>query len=187
MIEQNSNLKSSEGISGLFLEPAVTGNRSKWFFNRYLILIFRVVLAAVFIYAGLNKISNPMMFADQIKMYEIIGTSPFLYMVAIFLPWLEIICGLAVLTGILIRGGALIITVLMAFFTAVVAYRAITIIRAAGVPFFEINFDCGCGFEPTYAWKKLVENVGLFLFSLAVFLSPSFSFVMLRAGGTDQR
>jgi len=173
------------GIPELLLEPERDNRDPRWIFNRYFLLVLRVLLAAVFIYAGLNKINNPLMFADQIKMYNVIGNSAFLYILAIFLPWLEIICGIALVTGIFLRGSSLVLSVLSVVFLAVVVYRTIGIMSTAGVPFAEINFDCGCGFEPTYAWKKIIENTFLVIFSVVVFLSPSHSFILLKSGRGD--
>ena len=169
----------------LFLEPAPERKPSRWIFSGYVQLALRVIIAAVFIYAGLHKINNPLMFADQIKMYEVIGASPILYVAAVFLPWLEIVCGITLLTGVFIRGGSLIVSILMAVFLGVVVYRAIGIMNAADIPFSEIHFDCGCGFEPTYAWKKITENTILLIFSLLIFFSPYQRFVLHRSGRGD--
>lgn len=173
------------GIPELLLEPGMDERAPHWIFNKYFLLVLRVLLAGVFIYAGLNKINNPLMFADQIKMYNVIGYSPFLYLMAVFLPWLEIICGIALVSGILLRGSSLILSALSVIFLAVVVYRTIGIMSTGGVPFTEISFDCGCGFEPTYAWKKIIENTFLVIFSVVVFLSPSHSFILLKSGRGD--
>jgi uncharacterized membrane protein YphA (DoxX/SURF4 family) len=169
----------------MLFEPPAPEGHSGWIFNSYLVAVLRVLVAAVFIYAGLNKINNPLMFADQIKMYEVIGTSPLLYITAIFLPWLEIICGLAMLTGVFIRGGSLVISLLMAFFLGVVIYRTYGIMDKAGIAFTRVHFDCGCGFKPTYAWKKILENTVLLILSLIIFLSPSYRFVLFRSGSRE--
>jgi putative oxidoreductase len=54
--------------------------------------------------------------------------------VAFYLPWLEIIDGFALLTGLLHRGALTILTTLMVFFIA-----ATISAQARG-----INLDCGC-------------------------------------------
>ncbi|MFO7914198.1 MAG: DoxX family protein [Candidatus Krumholzibacteriales bacterium] len=174
-----------ESIRGLLFEPSPEGKPSGWIFNRYPQLALRVIIAAVFLYAGLQKINNPLIFADQIKMYEVIGDSPLLYVMAVFLPWLEIVCGISLLTGIFIRGGSLIFSVLMAGFLGVVVYRTTGIMDAAAIPFTEVYFDCGCGFEPTYAWKKIIENTALLIFSLLILFSPCQRFVLIRSGRGD--
>ncbi|HSG27473.1 MAG TPA: DoxX family protein, partial [Candidatus Krumholzibacterium sp.] len=70
----------------------------------HLLLVARIVLALVFIYAALQKIDKPLLFADEIRMYGVIDRGPFLYLMAIVLPWVEILCGVSLLTGLLMRG-----------------------------------------------------------------------------------
>lgn len=91
------------------------------------------ILGAVFIYAGAAKISDPGKFGRDILNFRIVPWSVAIR-VAFFLPWLEIIAGLALLTGFLRRGALAILTVLMIFFIG-----ATISARARG-----INLDCGC-------------------------------------------
>lgn len=137
------------------------------------ILVLRIVLAAVFIYAALQKTGKPLLFADKIKMYDVIGTGPLLYIMAISLPWIELVCGLSLLTGIFMRGSALILAVFNVVFIAVISYRTYGIMGREGTPFMEVYFDCGCGFGATYAWKKLIEDIVLFFCAGAVVLTRS--------------
>lgn len=160
------------GRSLLFETPAGGGGK------QFLLLAFRVVLAAVFIYAALQKIGRPLMFAGQIEMYHVIGYGPLLYLGAIFIPWVELLCGLALLTGIFVRGAALIISVMNMLFIVVIAHRTMSIMSAEGIPFRQVFFDCGCGFGPTYAWKKLIEDAVFLAFSITVLFSSSYRFVI---------
>jgi uncharacterized membrane protein YphA (DoxX/SURF4 family) len=161
--------------TGLFFErSAGTGRR------QLLLLAFRVVLAAVFIYAALQKLGRPLMFADEIEMYRVVGHGPLLYLAAIILPWVELLCGLALLTGIFMRGAALILSAMNLVFIAVITYRTAGIMSAEGTPFDQVFFDCGCGFGPTYAWKKLIEDAILLVFSITILFSTSYRFVVGR-------
>lgn len=167
-----------QAYSGLFLEaPGAEGRRQT------VLLVFRVVLAAVFIYAALQKIGKPLMFADEIEMYGIIGPGPVLYLTAIILPWIELLCGFALLTGIFMRGSALILSAMNFAFIIVIAYRTVGIMSAEGTPFREVYFDCGCGFGLTYAWKKLIEDAVFLVFSAAILFSKSYRFVIGRKKG----
>lgn len=164
--------------TGLFFEvPGGTGRR------QFLLAAFRVVIAAVFIYAALQKIGKPLLFADEIEMYKVIGPGPMLYLSAIILPWMELLCGFALLTGIFMRGAALLFAVMNLGFIAVIAYRTAAIMAADGTPLRQIYFDCGCGFGPVYAWKKLIEDAFLLVFSVAILFSPSYRFVIGRRKG----
>ena len=152
--------------------------RTPWYFNDHLVLVFRVVLAAVFIYAAMQKIGRPLAFADEIRMYRIVGIGPALYIMAITLPWIELLCGLSLLTGFLMRGSALILLVFNAVFIVAVSIRTVGIMGEEGIGFMSVYFDCGCGFGATHAWKKLLEDAIFFLLSLAILLKPEYRFVL---------
>lgn len=160
-------------------EPAAGRNPREgcWICNPYLLLVFRLVLAAVFIYAALHKIGKPLAFADEIHMYGVVDYGAPLYVMAIALPWLELLCGLSLLTGVFLRGASLILLGLNALFLAVIAVRTVAYLRE-GTPFFKIYFDCGCGFGATYAWKKLLEDTLYLLFSVVLLAAPFHKFVV---------
>lgn len=169
---------SRETDTGLFFE--VPGGAGRW---QFLLLVFRIVLASVFIYASLQKIGKPLMFADEIGMYGILGPGPLLYLTAIILPWMELLCGLALLTGVFMRGAALLFAAMNLIFIAVISYRTVDIMAGVGTPLRQIYFDCGCGFGPTYAWKKLIEDSVFLVFSVAILFSPAYRFVAGRRKG----
>lgn len=164
--------------SGLFFEASDgTGRRQT------VLLVFRVILAAVFIYAAIQKLGKPLMFADEIEMYGVIGPGPLLYLAAITLPWIELLCGAALLTGIFMRGSALILAAMNLVFLIVIAYRTAGIMSAEGTPLREVYFDCGCGLGATYAWKKLIEDTAFLVFSISILFSPTYRFVIGRKKG----
>lgn len=152
--------------------------RAPFYFNDYLVLALRLVLAAVFIYAALQKIGKPLAFADEIRMYGILDIGPPLYILAIALPWIELMCGLSLLTGCFMRGSALILLGLNAVFLVAVSMRTVSIMGEEGIGFMSVYFDCGCGFGATHAWKKLLEDLAFFLFSLVILLKPEYRFVL---------
>jgi uncharacterized membrane protein YphA (DoxX/SURF4 family) len=163
---------------GLFFEAPGGSGRLQ-----LLLLAFRLVIASVFIYASLQKIGKPLMFADEIGMYGILGSGRLLYLVAIVLPWMELLCGLALLTGIFMRGAALSFALMNLVFIVVIAYRTAGIMAAEGTPLRQVYFDCGCGFGPTHAWKKLIEDTMFFIFSVGILFSPSYGFVIGKRKG----
>ena len=169
---------SREADTGLFFE--VPGGTGRW---QFFLLVFRIVIASVFIYASLQKIGKPLMFADEIGMYGVLEPGPLLYLAAIVLPWLELLCGLALLTGIFMRGAALLFAAMNLMFVIVISYRSVVIMAAEGTPLRQIYFDCGCGFGPTYAWKKLIEDSVFLVFSVAILFSPAYRFVAGRRKG----
>jgi len=138
-------------------------------YNPFVLLVLRLVLAAVFIYAAVHKIGRPLAFADEIHTYGVVDYGPPLYLMAVVLPWLELLCGLSLVTGVFIRGSALVLLGLNAMFLAVIAKKT-TGFMHIGTPFMKVYFDCGCGFGATFAWKKLLEDA-LYVIIAAVLLT----------------
>lgn len=100
---------------------------------RYTILAICVTLAAVFIYAGLDKIHDPLSFADSVAafgMIPMILVTPF----ALGLPVFEVLCGVLLMIGPSRRVAALALVLLtVMFFTALAAALA-----------QGLTLDCGC-------------------------------------------
>ena len=92
-----------------------------------------IVIGAIFVYAGATKVWNPLGFANDISHYRILSW-PLGIRLAFYLPWLEILCGLALVFGRLRAGGTAILLALTAIFIA-----ASIIARARG-----IDINCGC-------------------------------------------
>ncbi len=91
------------------------------------------IFGAIFIYAGALKASNPIAFLDDVRSFQLLP-DPFAAWLALALPWLEILAGLAVVTGLLRPGGLLCLNVLLVIFLA-----AILISWARG-----LDLTCGC-------------------------------------------
>ena len=79
--------------------------------NRYVILFFRLVLGGVFIWAGVLKVSDPLGFAQSIANYRAFPLA-LAFFLALILPWVEIICGLFLILGVLRRASAVILSAL---------------------------------------------------------------------------
>jgi putative oxidoreductase len=152
-----------------------------WIYNPYLLLVFRLILAAVFIYAAAQKIGKPLAFADEIHNYGFVDYGAPLYSMAVLLPWLELICGLSLVTGIGVRGSALVLLGLNAMFIIVIAKRTAGYV-SEGTPFMKVYFDCGCGFGAVFAWKKLIEDAAYLIMSAALLTAPlhRFTFSLKR-------
>jgi putative oxidoreductase len=150
--------------------------RASWLYHPGVLLVLRLVLAAVFIYAAVQKIGKPLLFADEIHAYGVVEYGPPIYIMAIVLPWLELLCGLSLLSGFALRGSALMLLALNALFFAVIAFRSASIVQA-GTSFLDVYFDCGCGFGPTYAWKKLIENAASVAAAGIILVAPAHRFV----------
>lgn len=82
----------------------------------------RISLGLVFVIAGYVKINEPQGFALAVANYQLLPD----YLIrsaAITLAWLEMLCGLALVFGILVRGASLIITLLMIIFLGAIGYN----------------------------------------------------------------
>jgi putative oxidoreductase len=91
------------------------------------------IIGGIFIYAGIIKTLDPIGFANDIDNYK---TLPWAISVrlAFYLPWLEIFCGLALITRRLYLGALSILTTLIALFTI-----ASVVAKSRG-----IDITCGC-------------------------------------------
>lgn len=117
-------------------------------------LILALLVGAVFIYAGVLKTLDPLRFAGDISNYALIPWSLGVR-VAFYLPWLEIICGLALIFQRFF-GGAIVLTLgMIAVFIGATIWA-----RARG-----IDVSCGCfgtvSSNLTLTWH-LVLNGALF-------------------------
>src|ERR1043165_997386 len=89
--------------------------------NRYLRLLaiaLRVILGAIFIYAGWVKLREPWeLFALGISSYQILPLG-MVELVARTLPWLEVLVGLLLISGFGLRISATLTTLLLVVFMA---------------------------------------------------------------------
>ena len=134
----------------------------------YLTTTFRIMVGLVFIYASIDKISSPAYFAGTIQNYQIIPEF-LMNIVAITLPWVELICGFLLLTGIWHRAAALIISLLMIMFIFAILSA---IVRGLAI-------ECGCFGAGTSAnWTRVVEDMFLLAFSLQILIFPKSIFAI---------
>ncbi len=115
-----------------------------------LILLIRLALGGVFLYAGIIKIADPVAVAGSVASYRIL---PYFgnYLAAAVIPWLEAICGLLLVTGWRVRVATAIVLILDLVFIAVL-FSAL--VRG-------LDIDCGCfrqGGEKSSAWIALFRD-----------------------------
>jgi len=95
--------------------------------------IVAILIGGLFIYAGAVKIIDPVEFARDIDNYKMLPWQPSVWL-ALYLPWLEIFCGLALITRVFFRGGVFIVTALMSLF----------IIASIAAKARGLDVSCGC-------------------------------------------
>lgn len=124
----------------------------------------RLVVGAVFLYAGAIKIADPAAFAKNIYHYQMLPDLA-VNLMALMLPWLECVAGAALILAPRLRRGAAgwIVLMLLMFTSAIV----ISILRG-------LDISCGCmSTSPDAArigWKKVAENAGLLALSIYAFI-----------------
>jgi putative oxidoreductase len=109
-----------------------------------------VLLGALFIYAGATKILEPVRFAGDIENYHILSWSVGVRL-AFYLPWLEILCGLALIVRRLYSGAlALVFALMLVFIGATISAKA----RG-------LDISCGCfghvSDQLSFAWHLALD------------------------------
>ncbi|MBC7853027.1 MAG: DoxX family protein [Pirellulaceae bacterium] len=90
-------------------------------------------VSALFIYAGANKALDPAAFAFDVQNYRVLPWLPSVF-VALYLPWLEIVCGAALIPRRSDRAALWLLTGMMLVFLG-----ALLSARVRG-----IDIACGC-------------------------------------------
>jgi uncharacterized membrane protein YphA (DoxX/SURF4 family) len=106
---------------------------ASWLTHPSIGLVARVLLGCVFIYASLDKIRHPELFAEAVYNYQL-APEVAVNLVAIWLPWLEFLCGVMLVMGLWVGGSILILSGLLLVFLS-----AIGINLARG-----LDIHCGC-------------------------------------------
>src|SRR5258706_15776109 len=116
--------------------------------KRILFLLARMALGAVFIIAAAPKIADPPSFAHMMSNYKLLP-APAVNGFALFLPWLEILAGLALVSGIFWRTAVKFAAALLVVF-----------ILAIGInPARDHAVQCGC-FDVHAAEKTHAQLIG---------------------------
>ncbi|MCC6429059.1 MAG: DoxX family membrane protein [Phycisphaerales bacterium] len=125
-------------------------------FGGFILLVLRLVLGGLFVFAAYVKLTGPLDFSDSVKAFKILPDH--LAQLATFaVPWTEMVCGLALIVGCWTRSAALLVSVLLAVFIAgiiSVLWRGLTV-------------NCGCfgKLQPfctgPLGWCNIGQNAGM--------------------------
>ena len=133
-----------------------------------------VIVGGIFIYAGAVKAIDPVQFGLDIDNFKILPWFASVRL-AFFLPWLEMLCGLALVLRLLYRGGLSILTALMlVFIGATVAAK----VRG-------LDITCGCFGHASQHWS-FAQHMAI---DLAIFiaLAALFWIELIRGTRGDQK
>ena len=130
-----------------------TGGLGAWLTSRWVVRGGQIVIGVVFAWAGLAKLGDLGAFAAQIHNFRILPVA-LENIVAITLPWIELVAALALILGIRARPAAFLATGLLAVFTVAIV---LAVARS-------LDIECGCfgtADASHVGLVKIVENLGL--------------------------
>jgi uncharacterized membrane protein YphA (DoxX/SURF4 family) len=120
--------------------------------SKYLAFLFRLILGCVFVYASFDKIAHPADFARIIYNYHFLPTSA-INLFAVILPWIELMCGMALILGLFVESASLLIGFLLGIF--IVALSS-AVIRG-------LDISCGCfstvSSSDKLAWPDIIRDL----------------------------
>ncbi len=131
---------------------------------KYVVLAARLFIGGLFVYASMYKIMDPAEFAGAIRNYLILPAA-WSNVVALTLPWIEVVAGALLVLGIQSRPAALLTTGMLTVFLGAVVYAYAT----------GLDIDCGCFGSPESSGGRvgvahIVRDLALVLVSFAVVL-----------------
>lgn len=136
--------------------------------NPYLILIARLVVGGIFVMYGVDKIVTPKDFAHSLMAYEMLPNIA-VNLMALIMPWLEVICGLMLILGVRLRAASLLSSAML-----VVFIMAILTAMARS-----LNINCGCSAHAeTVGWAKVLEDTGYLILAMLVYFYPNKKFTL---------
>ena len=129
-------------------------------------LAFRLYLGGLFVYASLYKINYTAEFAETIASYQLV---PYwgVNLMAVILPWIEMISGILLIIGIRTRTVSAVIGFLLILFTLGIIYN---LALGSEIP-------CGCFQsldDPISGWTVLRDLVWLAMAAHVFFFDRSF-------------
>lgn len=134
----------------------------KMFRNKIFVVILRIVLGAILIYASMDKMANIPDFAKVIHNYKLIPVSTE-NLLAIFLPWLEFITGLLLIVGKFEKGSLFIYNFILIIFIIALSQA---LIRG-------LDINCGCfSVKPSSTsevWLRIIEDLVMLFFSINLY------------------
>jgi uncharacterized membrane protein YphA (DoxX/SURF4 family) len=131
---------------------------------RWVALVERVVLAAVFVWAAVPKLLDPAAFAEAIANYHLVPDA-LVGAVAVVVPVLELVIAVALVVGLGARGAAIAAAAMLVSFT-------IGMIQAMARG---IDLDCGCFGTATkteVGWGSIARNVALIGLAVVIAILP---------------
>lgn len=118
-----------------------------------ILTLLRVFLGGLFLYASWDKILHPESFANLVSGYRLVPPE-LVTLVALVLPWLELLCGLCLILGYLTRSSAIWVTLMSCAF----------LIAKVTAVWRGLDISCGClsvDGNSSLTWWNIPPNLGL--------------------------
>jgi len=129
-----------------------------------IVLIARILIGGILIYASINKIVDSEGFARSIDNYHIL---PFGLenSMAVILPWLELTIGICLILGVFVDGAAFLVIIMMTVFIFAITYAILS----------GFNIECGCGLKPgeLVGIQKIIEDVTYLILAWTILKRPN--------------
>jgi putative oxidoreductase len=134
--------------------------------NDYLTMLSRLMIGGMLIYASFYKIIEPASFAKSIWYYHMVPGS-LINLMALVLPWLELLAGIGLILGIFYTGARIWTAAMMVVFVVALGSAI-----ARG-----LDVECGC-FKASEgatgsAWRSLLFDLAALVFVVQLLLSRS--------------
>jgi uncharacterized membrane protein YphA (DoxX/SURF4 family) len=138
-------------------------------------LVVRLLLGLMFVYASLDKIADPGGFARIVYQWQVLGPVPS-NLVAVTLPWVELLTGLLLIAGVWKREAAAVVAVMLVVFIVAAVF-----VLARGI---DVD-NCGCtsvaAASIAPAWPPdWMRGVGWYLITRNVVLLAGALLLMFR-------
>ncbi len=133
--------------------------------NRWLHRLLGLALGGIFLYAAWGKILDPRPLVTIIWGYRILPAGP-IDLMAIYMPWLELLVGACLLLGFGRRAAALWATVLLLMFEVALGINAVR----------GVDVACGCfsasAQETHNSWFLVLRDLPMLVAALVMLLFP---------------
>lgn len=128
--------------------------------NKYTPFLLRVILGGIFIYAASGKLLYPADFSEAIANYQLVPVKA-TNIIAITLPWVELVAGLLLFNGFRTQSGNFIIFLCLCVFS----------LGAISALIRGLDINCGCFTEASrrVGLAFLAEETAMFLMSICIF------------------
>lgn len=143
--------------------PAQKIGFTQWRGHRFIALGFRLGLGGLFLFACFHKIIDPADFALSVATYGILPDST-INLMAIILPWVELISGIMIVVGFKSRAASLLIFGMLLMFTISLSFAL-----SKG-----LDMSCGC-----FAASDAGDSISRLTFVRDLFLTAMALYVLV--------